>query len=273
MDPVPQPDFTEHAAATAATWDALAEWWDAEIGDGNPTQDVLVEPAQERLLAPGPGDLILDAGCGAGRFTRRIAASGAHVVAFDHSRCFITRARERTPPALAELIEYHVLDAHDEDAIVALGARRFTAAVCTMAIMDMAMITPLLRALTRVLEPGARFVFSVTHPAFNSGDAHLLGAQVTRERSVEVVVSAQVTDYLSPRATHDVGISGQPVEQLTFHRPFGVLLNPCFAAGFVLDALEEPALPPAPDADPARIAWANANRIPQVLVARLRLAS
>jgi hypothetical protein len=70
----------------------------------------------------------------------------------------------------------------------------------------------------------------------------------------------------------DVGIAGQPVEQHYFHRPISLLLNACFDRGFVLDRLEEPALPPS-DEPPGRrtVSWANVNLLPQVLVARLRL--
>ena len=37
------PDFGEYNTRTAEIWDRLAEWWDDKIGDGNPTQDLLVE--------------------------------------------------------------------------------------------------------------------------------------------------------------------------------------------------------------------------------------
>jgi hypothetical protein len=48
--PVQSPDFPEFDGVTAAVWDSIAEWFDDRNGDGNVTQDLLVEPAQERLL-------------------------------------------------------------------------------------------------------------------------------------------------------------------------------------------------------------------------------
>ena len=39
----------------------------------------------------------------------------------------------------------------------------------------MASITPLLSVLPELLKPGGRFVFSVTHPVFNSGDESYRG--------------------------------------------------------------------------------------------------
>ena len=131
-------DFPEHAAQTAGVWDALADWWDEAIGGGNATQDLLVEPTQERLLDLQPGEAVLDIACGAGRFTRRMAARGAEVVAFDHSERFIARARHHTPPELVPRIDYRIQSADDTSALLALGEGRFDAAVCTMGLMDMA---------------------------------------------------------------------------------------------------------------------------------------
>jgi SAM-dependent methyltransferase len=264
-------DFRDHAPDTAAVWDTLAEWWDDAIGGGNATQDLLVEPAQERLLELRAGQEVLDIGCGAGRFTRRMAAHGVHVVAFDHSERFIARARQRTEPALAGRIDYSVLSADDQMALLDLGERRFHAAVCTMALMDMARITPLLSTLPRLLVENGRFVFSITHPAFNSGDARIVGERVRRGSTFVTEVSISVTAYLTPRMQRDVGVPGQPVEQHYFHRPLALLLNAAFDQGFVLDRLEEPGFPPS-DEPPARrrLAWSGIDRLPQVLVARLR---
>ena len=264
-------DFPEHARDTEAVWDALAEWWDDAIGDGNATQDLLVEPAQERLLELEAGERVLDIACGAGRFTRRMAAKGASIVAFDHSERFIARARRRTAPELAGRIDYRVMSADDTAALAALGEERFDAAVCTMALMDMARITPLLSALPRLLRSHGRFVFSVTHPVFNSGDARLVGRHARQGRDFVAEISIAVTDYLTPRMQRDLAVSGQPVEQHYFHRPLALLLGACFAHGLVLDGLEEPGFPSHDDA--ARrleLRWGNTSSLPQVLVARLR---
>src|SRR5947207_1825328 len=134
-------ELPEQADENRRTWDANARWWDDRIGDGNDVQTVLIEPATERLLDVVAGDTILDVACGAGRFARRLAELGARVVAFDYSAEFIARARERTSKGAA--IEYRVVDAANRADLLSLGSKRFTKAVCTMAIMDMPEIGPL----------------------------------------------------------------------------------------------------------------------------------
>src|SRR4051812_31582371 len=150
------------------------------MGDGNAFQRVLVGPAAERLLNIQPGETVADIGCGNGVFARRLAALGAFVVASDFSPRFIERARARTTEH-AERIEYRVVDGTDAAQLLALGAGRFDAAVCNMALMDMTTIDPLLRALPRLLKPEGRFVFSVQHPCFNNSDMRMVLEQEDRE--------------------------------------------------------------------------------------------
>lgn len=49
------------------------------------------------LLAPRPGERILDAGCGLGELTAQLAASGALVTGLDHSAVLLEQARLRYP--------------------------------------------------------------------------------------------------------------------------------------------------------------------------------
>ena len=118
-------------------WEQNAHFWDDRMGDeGNRYHNELVAPAQERLLDLRPADLVLDIACGNGQFARRMAQLGARVVALDFSKGMIERAKSRTSEN-PDRIEYSVIDATDEGALMALGERRFDAAVCTMALMDM----------------------------------------------------------------------------------------------------------------------------------------
>ena len=131
--------------------------WDAQMGEGNAFHSRLVAPAAARLLDPQPGETILDVACGNGQFSRQLAALGVDVVAIDFSATFLARAAARTvehDAAHAARITYQRVDATDEAALLALGAGRFDAAVCNMALMDMPTIAPLLRALRQLLQAG-----------------------------------------------------------------------------------------------------------------------
>ncbi len=267
----PSPDFPEYDSKIAEVWDRLADWWDDRIGDGNEFQDYLIEPATEHLLAVKPGEQILDIGCGAGRFTRRMAGLGAVIVAIDHAEKFLDRARERTTENI-ERIRYLKLDATDAPALVSLGEECFDAAVCTMALMDMSSITPLISSLPKMLKPRGRFVFSVTHPVFNSGTARHVAEQFEYDGQVTARSGITVTEYTKPFGYKGLGIPGQPEPQYYFHRSISLLFNTCFKYGFVLDGMEEPVFPKGfQSSSNSPFAYGQMPLIPPILVARMVL--
>ncbi len=265
------PDFTEFDERTAEVWNRLAEWWDDKIGDGNDFQNFLIEPTTERMLELRTDDRMLDIACGAGRFARCMASLGAIVVAIDHSEKFIQRARERTTEN-ADRIEYRTINAADTAALMSLGEGQFDAAVCTMALMDMSSIEPLISTLPRLLKPGRRFVFLVMHPAFNSGTTRNIAEESYQDGKLVTTFGVTVTDYSKAFAYKGIGILGQPEPQYYFHRPISMLFNTCFKHGFVLDWMEEPTFPEGVEANlKSPLNWLRFHLIPPVLVARMRL--
>ncbi len=257
---------------TRQSWNENAGFWDSRMGEGNDWVEVLVWPVTERLLELKAGEQILDIACGNGLTSRRLAAMGAKVVAFDFAQEMIAHARQRTADS-DDRIAYHVLDATDRTALLALGEGQFDAALCQMALFDMADIEPLLSVLPRLLRPGGRFVFSVIHPCFNS--AKVIHVAELEDRDGEIVTSyaIKVSSYMTPLVSHGAAIPGQPRPQLYFHRPLQVLLEAGFEAGFVLDGLEERAFPPDHPTSRNPLSWGgNFSEIPPVLVLRLRTA-
>ena len=260
---------------TRDAWNANAAYWDERMGEGNDFVNVLIWPALERMLDVRAGERVLDVACGNGLYARRLAALGAEIVATDFAAEMIAHAQARPSPAVGK-ITYAVLDATDESALVGLGEgafgeRPFDAAICMNAIFDMAAVEPLMRGVSRLLRPGGRFVFSLLHPCFNNSDTTLMAEQQYREGETVITYSVKVSGYMTPSAQRGTALVGQPKPHVYFERPLQAVFGAAFAAGFVLDALEERAFPP--DHPPGRnaISWGpNFSEIPPVLVARLR---
>ncbi len=239
VDEYDRVDFPQFLDEAVEIWDEISDWWDDKIGDGNDAQDELIEPTQERLLDIKRGERLLDIACGAGRFTRRMAELGASITALDHSAKFIARARKRSQQ-YENSIDFHVVNAADASALLALPSTPFDAAVCTMGIMDMAVITPLARSLTKLLRPGGRFVFSVMHPAFNSNGSRNSMEREYNANGVQERFGVWVPEYLKSRSYTGIGIVGQPRPHIYFHRPINLLLRLFLDQGFRLSAFEEP---------------------------------
>ena len=254
---------------TRNIWDQKAAFWDDKMGDGNDFQRILTGPASERLLNLQPGETVIEIACGNGVFTRRMAQLGAYVIATDFSEQFLELARARP----SEHIEYHFLDATNEEQIVAFGQHRFDAAVCNMAIMDMAEIDPLMRGIRQVVKPGGRFVFSLTHPCFNHNGMAFCVEEAPLNGAIVTTHSVKITQYLHSSPQRGVGMFGEPAPHYYFDRPLHILFNACFRAGLVLDGLEEPAFNSPHDGSQSKrlLSWISYNQIPPVLVARLRI--
>ncbi len=258
---------------TQAIWEQNAGFWDEQMGEGNEFQRLLVGPAAERLLALRPGERVVEAACGNGVFSRRMAALGAQVVASDFSPTFVARAQARAAgQPYADRVTFHIADATDEAQLLALGASgAFDAAYCGMAFMDMTTIEPLLHALKQLLKPNGRFVFSLAHPCFNSGTFRLGIEEEDRAGELVTTYYVRIAGYTQPQAARGLGMLGQPAPHYYFHRSLSELFGACFRHGFALDGLEEPTFSSG-SSSPRPLSWANFTDIPPVLVARLRLA-
>jgi SAM-dependent methyltransferase len=263
---------------TRDAWNVNATYWDEFMGEGNDFVEVLIWPPTQRLLALQTGQRVLEIACGNGLYARKLASLGVDVVATDFAPEMIARARARPSPAAGK-IEYQVLDATDEAALLALGERAsgkrpFDAAICMMGLMDMSEIAPLMRALARLLRPGGRFVFAIMHPCFNSVHTTLVGEQEDREGNVLTTYSVKISGYMTPSVARGAALRGQPAPHVYFHRPLQAVLGAGFSAGFVLDALEERAFPPDHPQSRNPISWgARFSEIPPVLIARMRNGS
>jgi 2-polyprenyl-3-methyl-5-hydroxy-6-metoxy-1,4-benzoquinol methylase len=247
-----------------AAWNANAAFWDARMADGNDFFEMLVWPSVSKLLALEPHEQVLDLACGNGVTTRRLHQAGVRVIGTDFSEKQIERARSRSPE-----MDYRIVDCTDESAVAALGEQ--DAVLCNMALMDIADPPAVMRAVKRVLRPGGRFVFSVTHPAFNNPWTLRTAELEDRDGEIVTTYAIKIPRYLTPGSRLGNAIVGQPEPHPYFHLSLSALLTPAFAAGLVLDALEEPAFPPGYKAGSLPLSWNGSySDLPPLLVARLR---
>jgi 2-polyprenyl-3-methyl-5-hydroxy-6-metoxy-1,4-benzoquinol methylase len=254
---------------TRDAWEANAGVWDERMGDeGNDFFNILCWPSIATLLDPRSGQHILDIACGNGLTSRRLAALGARVTAFDFSASLIERAKARSAN-LQSQISYRVIDATDEQELLSIGEHRFDSALSNMALFDIADIEPLFRALPRLLKPGGTFVFSLMHPAFNNASSvHIMEEFDVGE--IKTVYSVKISRYMSTYHAKGLALRDQPKPQMYFQRPLQYYLNLGFQNGFVLDGFEERSFPPDhPQNSP--LGWGGKfSEIPPVLIARFR---
>ncbi|WNV89541.1 class I SAM-dependent methyltransferase [Umezawaea sp. Da 62-37] len=158
-------DADESRAANRIWWDADADDYHAEHGDFLGAADFMwcpegVREEDARLLGDVAGKLVLEVGCGSAPCARWLAAQGAHPVAFDISAGMLRHAAEANretgiavPLVQASADQLPFADGSFDAACSAFGAVPFVA--------DSGVV---MREVSRVLRPGAPWVFAVTHP-------------------------------------------------------------------------------------------------------------
>jgi SAM-dependent methyltransferase len=195
-------------------WDDLADWWLTEVTDPAYREEVV--PLCLDLLAPGPGEVLLDVGCGEGGVSRTVAATGATVVGVDGSPSLAARAPRAFVARLPDLAA--VRDASFDGAFMVLVLEHLPDEAAVLA------------ELARVVRPGGKLVLVVNHPYFTAPDA----APVTDPIDLEV--------FWRPGRYLGRGHTDEPAGEGTIrfhHRPLGELLTTAAGAGWSLQRLVE----------------------------------
>jgi enediyne biosynthesis protein CalE5 len=158
---MPDPTHQSVLAEQRRTWDSLTEGWQTwrdtfERGGAVVTRRLL------DLARPGPGDRILDVGCGCGEPSLSAAEAvgpDGHVVGVDIAPAMVTMARSRAgdlPQARFEVGDFRDLN---------LAAGSFDAVLSRWALMFLPGRAAALRDLRTLLRPGGRLAAAVWGPA------------------------------------------------------------------------------------------------------------
>jgi SAM-dependent methyltransferase len=162
------------------------------------------------LVPDVTGDRVLDAGCGAGRYTEWLLERGADVVSVDVSEEMLDRARHRVGDR-AELRRADLGRSLD------FGDDEFDGVVSSLALDYVAEWRPTFSEFARVLKPDGFVVFSVKHP---------LDAHDSDGGKNYFAVERRIADW--------------EVDVPYYRRPLSAILNPLLETGFRIDCVAEP---------------------------------
>jgi 23S rRNA-/tRNA-specific pseudouridylate synthase/SAM-dependent methyltransferase len=253
----------ESVPSGKAGWDHVAGWYeDLLTRRGSDHHDDLVIPGVLRLLAPAPGERILDIACGEGELCRRLAVQGVEAVGVDLAPSLVEAARavglppeggpgprseRNVPESSVGSVRFEVGDARSLDA----GLGVFDAATSVLALMNIEPLRAVVRSCAAVLKPDGRLVVVVLHPAFRApgqtswGWDPPDGRAEKRGKGEGPRQYRRVDAYLSAR-THEIvmnpgAVAGgaAAVTTQTHHRPLQDYVSSLAAEGFGVTALEE----------------------------------
>jgi 2-polyprenyl-3-methyl-5-hydroxy-6-metoxy-1,4-benzoquinol methylase len=237
-------------------YDAIAAWYDSAVRAGSLLHE-LVLPAVWGMLGAVHGLRICDLACGQGVLARQLAARGAAVVGVDLSSNLLGIAQQNeatTPLGIRFLLD-------DAQTLNLLADAAFDGVVCNMALMDIPDLEATCRAVRRVLCPEGWWVFSITHPCFQTPDSGWTEDPAgTMSRSVRA--------YFAEGAWRPDNAEGVRGRVGTYHRTLTSYINALTGAGLVIERLSEP----RETGDLAARVPAYVLEVPAVLVARCRRA-
>ena len=232
--PRKQPALPEPAANTA--WEGQAGWYDQHQGQGGADlyQSVLL-PAVLKRLAARKGQRVLDVGSGQGVLCRALAHLTVDAVGVEASPSLIAAAQQRAGPH-----ERYVLgDVRDLAAV--LPGQAFDHAAALMVLQDLDPIAPVMAGVARMLAPGGRFVFALTHPCFRQPKRSAWGWDDDRRQQYRRI-DGYLSTYQTRIATHPGALPGTPeasLQTISTHRPLSAYIEACGAAGLGVAGCDE----------------------------------
>lgn len=203
-----EPALVDHPGVDVARRDSQTGYraWAPTYDDPDNGLFALDEPAVDAILDTLPVGDALDAACGTGRFSTRLASRGHRVVGVDSSPEMLAEARRKLPGTdfhLGELDELPLSDASID------------LVVCALALTHVPDLAPVMAEFARVLRPGGHVVIA---------DAHH-----------ELVFRGSIVKALGP--------DGDPGLVATYRHTPGDFLRAALPAGLQVRACEEPRLP------------------------------
>ncbi|MDY8022173.1 class I SAM-dependent methyltransferase [Paenibacillus polymyxa] len=211
-------------------WDMHAENFTAKYTEeGDRSREVLLNPALQACMGTLGGKKVLDAGCGEGYLSRKMARGGALVEAVDYSTEMLRLAKERTPSALG--ITYH----HGNlEKLEMFEDQSFDLIVSNMVIQDLAHYEQAIAEMRRLLVPGGRFIFSILHPCFQTPQSGWVKDETGKK------LYWKVNQYFNEGPLEQAIPYDQEEKFLYFHRTLGSYVQTIIEADLLLEGMIEP---------------------------------
>jgi SAM-dependent methyltransferase len=242
----------------------VADWYAGWVGaKGSEHHRRLVMPALLGLLAPQPGEQILEIGCGPGVLARRVATAGALYTGVDASPRLLQIARRHQ----GQHGRFLLGDATRLAMTTGLAVGSFDAVVFMLSIQDMHPLDPVLASTAWSLRRGGRVVVLMTHPCFRVPRQSGWGWDRDRKLAFR-----RVDRYLTPLAVPMKVYGSRPQDATrSFHRPLEAYFNGLSAHGLLVDYVRElPGFEPRPTGDRAAAEHLANDEIPLFLALRAR---
>lgn len=164
------------------------------------------------LLGARPGDLVLDAGCGPGGHSIRMARAGCQIHAIDFSTPALAEAKRRAQAAgLADRITFE----HADLTKLHFPNESFSFIFCWGVLIHIPAVEEVLHALVRILKPNGRLALYVTNSAALDFKVEALGRKLLRRSRLALEKHALGNGYWYKERYGNIWVWQMDIDALT----------------------------------------------------------
>lgn len=212
---------------TQEFWDRAASDWKLQVGgEGDANRRLNSDPVLWRFAGDVRGLTVLDAGCGTGYLSNKLAEAGARVIGVDFSEQMIALARKDYPARELRVDSCAALATVPDSSIDLV--------VSNYVLMDTPYLDETVVAFRRVLRPGGAAVLVFSHPCFPGGRADSPEGDSSVTRYTWPFPYFHATKCVDPPWAHF------KTEFIWFHRPLSDYWKAFTRAGLQVVDFDEP---------------------------------
>jgi ubiquinone/menaquinone biosynthesis C-methylase UbiE len=212
------------------SWKNVGKWYDSIVGEeGHFFHKTIIIPKTLEMLQLSEKSRVLDVACGQGVLARHIPKTVSYA-GLDIASTLIAAAKQYDTSSRHAFIQADLTKPWPLD-----PSKKFTHAVCILALQNIDKPEIIFQELSKVLEKGGKAVFVLNHPYFriprkSSWSFNESTKTQTRE------ISAYMTPQKIPIVTHP----GKDQETTwSFHFPLSHYVSIAHEKGFVIEELQE----------------------------------
>lgn len=211
-----------------SAWDANALLYDEVQGEtGDTAHEIIYDPEISQLLGDTTGKRVLDAGCGNGCWTRRLAKQAKSVTGVDSSTELIKLARAKANP---ENVQY---SAHDLTERLTFEDESFELVLSSMVLHYLPSLDITIAEFSRVLASNGEAIVCVQHPMYQYH--YRAQARAGKESSI----FPRTIGYFDRGSLKQITLFGK-IEVPTYNRTLEEYVRIFSTNSFVLTDLREP---------------------------------
>ncbi|MCJ7541693.1 MAG: class I SAM-dependent methyltransferase [Desulfobacterales bacterium] len=143
-------------------WKKVAKSYTGLVGEtGDLAHSKVINPIVSKFLGDLKGRVVLDAGCGNGYWSRKMAKEAKRVVGVDFTEELLEVARSTPSASNLKFVtgDLRKLDLPDDE---------FDVVLCNMALMDVDGLEKAIGEMARVLKTDGNLIISIIHPCFEN---------------------------------------------------------------------------------------------------------